>query len=184
MATACLGGLPAFISVATLVLNALGVGDFLSGMLLAVDDGKVDDNGFRQGARRQVTQCQHRRPSGQAGHIAGVRARRADAADVQDNHILGADQAVGQRKRSSSAASQRRAVHGNLTSRLVERDACGLVGRLRDRTLRRSGVAKLFVREDVLRTNNVLIKKRDADRYRVRHDYDPIHELVTLDDEL
>ena len=57
MATACLGGLPAFISVATLVLNALGVGDFLSGMLLAVNDGVVDDNGFRQGARRQVTQC-------------------------------------------------------------------------------------------------------------------------------
>ena len=60
MATACLGGLPAFISVATLVLNALGVGDFLSGMLLAVDDGVVDDNRLRQRTAGQVTQRQHR----------------------------------------------------------------------------------------------------------------------------
>jgi hypothetical protein len=48
--------LPAFISVATLVLNALGVGDFLSGMLLAVDDGVVDDNRLRQRTAGQVTQ--------------------------------------------------------------------------------------------------------------------------------
>ena len=64
MATACLGGLPAFISVATLVLNALGVVDFFNGMLLAVNDGVVDDDGFRQRARRQITQRQHRRSSG------------------------------------------------------------------------------------------------------------------------
>jgi hypothetical protein len=51
-----LGGLPAFISAATLVLNALGVGDFLSGMLLAVDDGVVDDDGFRQRTAGQITQ--------------------------------------------------------------------------------------------------------------------------------
>ena len=42
MATACLGGLPAFTSAATLALNALGDADFLRGMLLSVDDGKVN----------------------------------------------------------------------------------------------------------------------------------------------
>ena len=47
MATACLGGLPAFTSVATLALNALGDADFLRGMSLSVDDGVVDDDGFR-----------------------------------------------------------------------------------------------------------------------------------------
>ena len=184
MATACLGGLPAFISAATLVLNALGVGDFLSGILLAVNDGVVDDDSFRQRTRRQITQRQHRRPSGQAGHIACVRARRANAADVQDDYILGADQAVGQRKRSCNATSQRRAVHGNLTRRLVERDARGLVGRLRDRTLRRRAVTNLLVGEDVLRPDDVLIEVRDANRLRISHDHDPIQELVTLDAEL
>ena len=60
MATACLGGLPAFTSAATLALNALGVVDFFNGILLAVNDGVVDDDRLRQRTAGQVAKRQHR----------------------------------------------------------------------------------------------------------------------------
>ena len=175
MATACLGGLPAFISVATLVLNALGVEDFLSGMLLRVDDGVVDDDGFRQRTAGQVTQRDDPRARRHAGHIGRVRARRADTADVQDDHILGADQVVGQRERHSGIARQRRVVHNDLTSRLVERDARALVGRLRHSALRAGRVANFLTG---IASGKFGVRVGDASGLRIGHDYDPIHEVV------
>jgi len=175
MATACLSGLPAFISAATLALNALGVADFLRGMLLSVDGAEVDDDRLRQRTSRQVTQRDNRRPGRHAGHVGRVRARCAAAADVQDDHVVGTNQAVVHSERHRRVASQRRIVHGDAPSRLVERHRRTLVGRLRHGALRASRVAKLLANK-AGRKLGVCVG--DASGLRIGHDYDPIHEVV------
>ena len=181
MATACLGGLPAFTSAATLALNALGEVDFLSGILLSVDDGEVDDDRLRQRTAAHITQRNDRRPSRHAGHIRRVRARCAAAADVQDDHVIGADQVIDQIERRRRVGRQRRIVHGNAASRLVERHARGLVGCLGHSALRASGVSKLFAGKA---SGKFGVGISNAGGLCIRHDYDPIHELVTLAAEL
>ena len=182
MATACLAGLPAAISAFTFLRKASFDADLTNGMLLTVNNGEIQHHGFSQRAGRQVSQRNDARPRRKAGHIRDIRAGGGAAACVDGQNIVGANQAVCQRKRHRGTGRQRRRVHGNAAHGAVQRDARTFVRRLRDGALRRGGVAKLIGsihphRAQVVGGGNVLVAVRNPDWFGIAHDYAPIQDV-------